>query len=68
MKRIRVVETVIHEYEPDFAENAYRSKGIQTTEEALKFDKDDYDAGRIFVSELCYNTPTRAAVWSIVDD
>jgi hypothetical protein len=38
-KRIRIVETVVYDYEPDFAENCYAANNITTVEAALEVDK-----------------------------
>jgi hypothetical protein len=66
-KRIRIVETVVYDYEPDFAENCYAANNITTVEAALEVDKADYEAHKISLGELCYNLPTHSTVWEIID-
>lgn len=67
-KRIRVVETLVYEYEPDFQENCYAANNITTVEAARDVDKADYEAGKIELGELCYALPTKTATWEIIDD
>lgn len=52
MKKIRVTETTVTEYVPDFSEEFYSSLNVTNIEEALKVDERSVKDKDISVDEL----------------
>jgi len=66
-KKIRVTETRIYEYTPDFDDEAYQGAGINDLEAALEFDKECVLDGEVGPVELGDDLPRVIHVWEIVD-
>lgn len=65
-KIIRVTETRVAEYVPDFAEEFYSKLEEHTLEAAIEADKVDYAKGDVTVNELDPKA-TLTTVWEIVE-
>lgn len=66
-RKIRVTETIVYEYEPDFGADVYKENEIETIEEALNFDHNDYDEGNVELSEIAAYS-NKNAKWEIIDE
>jgi len=69
--KIRVVETNVYEYKPDFeADSFYDDNGVKTIEEAIVFDKKwiEDQKGTIREDLVQDDEPTTTRVWQLIGD
>lgn len=67
MAKIRVTETKVWEYEPDYTESWYQEAGVSTLEQALKEDQRCYEELGVTMDEITGGFPETSATWQIVD-
>jgi hypothetical protein len=64
---IQVVVTKTYRYVPDLEGFDYRENGIKSIEDALPFDRDDYESGNSGLEEIAGSPEQTVAVWSIIE-
>jgi len=66
VKVIQVVVTKTYRYVPDLDGFDYKENGITSIEDALVFDRDDFESGNSGLEEIVGFPEKTEAVWSII--
>lgn len=67
-QKIQVVVERTYTYTPALRDLEYTIIGVTTIEQALEYDKKEYEAGEISLEEITITDPVEVTAWSIIDE